>query len=47
MGFGDVVEALDMDYESEDELEYDLGDEESAPIIQLAVELSKMLIFRR
>lgn len=36
VGFGDVVEALDMDYENEDELEDDFSDEESAPIIQLA-----------
>lgn len=36
VGFGDVVEALDMDYENEEELEDDFSDEESAPIIQLA-----------
>lgn len=36
VGFGDVVEALDMDYESDEELEDDFSDEESAPIIQLA-----------
>ncbi len=36
VGFGDVVEALGMDFESDDELEDDLSDEESAPIIKLA-----------
>lgn len=36
VGFGDVVEALGMDYESEEESEEDFSDEESAPIIKLA-----------
>ena len=36
VGFGDVVEALGIDFESEEELEDDLSDEESAPIIKLA-----------
>ncbi|MGZ0656310.1 GspE/PulE family protein [Coraliomargarita sp. W4R53] len=37
IGFGDVVEALGADYESDDELdEDDFSDEESAPIIKLA-----------
>ncbi len=35
VGFGDVVEALGMDYESDEEAEDDFSDEESAPIIQL------------
>lgn len=34
--FGDVVEALGMDYEGDEDSEDDLSDEESAPIIQLA-----------
>lgn len=36
VGFGDVVEALGMDFESEEDLEDDMSDEESAPIIKLA-----------
>ncbi|MEM1222430.1 MAG: GspE/PulE family protein [Verrucomicrobiota bacterium] len=36
VGFSDVVEALGIDYESEEELEDDFSDEESAPIIKLA-----------
>lgn len=37
VGFGDVVEALGADFESEDDLdEEDFSDEESAPIIKLA-----------
>lgn len=36
VGFGDVVDALGMDYEDEEELEGDMSDEESAPIIQLS-----------
>lgn len=37
VGFGDVVEALGEDYESDDDLEdEDFSDEESAPIIKLA-----------
>ncbi|MDQ8194924.1 GspE/PulE family protein [Coraliomargarita sp. SDUM461004] len=37
VGFGDVVEALGADYESDDEIdEEDFSDEESAPIIKLA-----------
>ena len=36
VGFGDVVEALGMDYEGEEDSEEDLSDEDSAPIIQLA-----------
>ena len=36
IGFGDVVEALGMDFESDEELEDDLSDEDSAPIIKLA-----------
>lgn len=36
VGFGDVVEALGMDFESEEQLEDDFSDEESAPIIKLA-----------
>ncbi|WP_269522269.1 GspE/PulE family protein [Coraliomargarita parva] len=37
VGFGDVVEALGMDYESEEDLDQDdLSDEDSAPIIKLA-----------
>jgi len=37
VGFGDVVEALGADYESEDDIdEEDFSDEESAPIIKLA-----------
>lgn len=37
VGFGDVVEALGADYESDDEIdEDDFSDEESAPIIKLA-----------
>ena len=37
VGFGDVVEALGADYESEEDLdEDDFSDEESAPIIKLA-----------
>lgn len=37
VGFGDVVEALGADFESEDEInEDDFSDEESAPIIKLA-----------
>lgn len=36
VGFEDVVEALGMDEVDEDELDHDLADEESAPIIQLA-----------
>ena len=37
VGFGDVVEALGVDFEGEDDLdEEDFSDEESAPIIKLA-----------
>jgi len=37
VGFGDVVEALGTDYESEDDIrEDDFSDEDSAPIIKLA-----------
>jgi type IV pilus assembly protein PilB len=36
VGFGDVVEALGMDFEDDEDLEEDLSDEESAPIIKLA-----------
>ena len=36
VGFSDVVEALGMDYESEEASEDDFSDEESAPIIKLA-----------
>ncbi len=36
VGFGDVVEALGMDYDADEEVDSDLGDEDSAPIIQLA-----------
>jgi type IV pilus assembly protein PilB len=36
VGFGDVVEALGMDFDSEDTYEEDFSDEESAPIIKLA-----------
>lgn len=38
VGFGDVVEALGMDFEEEDDdkIEEDFSDEESAPIIKLA-----------
>lgn len=37
VGFGDVVEALGMDYEGEEDLDEDeFSDEESAPIIKLA-----------
>lgn len=36
VGFGDVVDALDIDYEGDEESDEDLADEESAPIIQLA-----------
>lgn len=36
VGFGDMVEALGMDFESDEELEEDFSDEESAPIIKLA-----------
>jgi len=36
VGFGDVVEALGMDYESDEDSEDDFSDEESAPIIKLA-----------
>ncbi|MGJ8651455.1 MAG: GspE/PulE family protein [Opitutaceae bacterium] len=36
VGFGDVVEALGMDFEEDEDLEDDLSDEESAPIIKLA-----------
>lgn len=36
VGFGDVVEALGMDFESDEEVEDDFSDEESAPIIKLA-----------
>ncbi|CAA6693839.1 MULTISPECIES: GspE/PulE family protein [unclassified Lentimonas] len=35
VGFGDVVEALGMDFESDEESEDDFSDEESAPIIKL------------
>ena len=35
VGFGDVVEALGMDFESDEESEEDFSDEESAPIIKL------------
>ncbi len=36
VGFGDVVEALGMDFEEDEDLEDDFSDEESAPIIKLA-----------
>lgn len=36
VGFGDVVEALGMDFEEDEDLEDDLSDEDSAPIIKLA-----------
>ncbi len=36
VGFGDVVEALGMDYNHEEDAEDEFSDEESAPIIQLA-----------
>lgn len=36
VGFGDVVEALGMDFEEDEDLEEDFSDEESAPIIKLA-----------
>lgn len=36
VGFGDVVEALGMDFADDDEFEGEMSDEESAPIIQLA-----------
>jgi type IV pilus assembly protein PilB len=36
VGFGDVVEALGMDYESDEDMEDEFSDEESAPIIKLA-----------
>ncbi|MEN8790629.1 MAG: GspE/PulE family protein [Lentimonas sp.] len=36
VGFGDVVEALGEAYEEDEELDDDLNDEESAPIIKLA-----------
>lgn len=40
VGFGDVVDQLGMEYESDEELsEESLGDEESGPVIQLASRL--------
>lgn len=36
VGFGDVVEALGIDFESDEESEEDFSDEESAPIIKLS-----------
>ncbi|MFP4166853.1 MAG: GspE/PulE family protein, partial [Opitutales bacterium] len=36
VGFGDVVDALGMQFNDEEQLEEDFSDEESAPIIQLA-----------